>query len=841
MTQKIKEINKDGKKSFLILETNSTKLQMVKEESVTDGDKKSYVFSGPCADFNDVNDNGRLYDKEDYLSHIEYLKDDIAQNRLLGEVDHAENDFDPKMRDISHIIKDLWYDEEKNQVWIKIKIIANRFGKDLMAAVDEGVPIYISSRATGFIDDSGNVTLERIYTYDIVYRPGFANAKLERLNESLNIKNDRVAILDVEKNESLIHNKINENMSEFVTKQEMEKYSNGVKQSFDNLTKEIKKLNESKVIQSGRNDFQNKGGKDLMKLFEDHKQDIQKRIENLPNIVEQHKVNEGLFEREAIFEHIDSIATRINETGKYVNILSTFMNESTSRIDNLEKAFVDFLKESNKIIGRVNDLTDIIQEDVITKVNNLGKYNKLVTESMNINSDNIKKLNAKIVESGDIKAGSIFTNSDTRFTVTSVENGTVCYECVTKDETKTGTASLGLFKQAVGLNEDVTEFKKDSVDKFEVAPDKSTVKFTDKNGNTVMYDIDDATADILMSKDAMKVLNTSMDLLANGTPVKVGESEMNECMNDKQSETCTNLFGKCDDLDAEKVTFSADTKIGDKDIKAGDYVKVPQDDDIYLLDNDGKEMLVSKADFEAAVKPAAANEAFTEEEGKAFARVRQMLNGKGDATVDTVKQYVESNFPKTSNAAAKADAVTKISGLLGIKENKKDYQAETKKLLEQKERQRQERDKLILETKYPFIKNLNEQMRREFLSLHEINKKRIAEGIQSGTINASNIEEHINECKQTNTLVQKVVTEMPTEFVKIWESLNKPMKESILALYQLKEPKPGYETEMFWKTIDFGDSKGIINESLITEMSSNSNMEGSLGYSDKFVEDMVSR
>ena len=148
-----------------------------------------YYFGGPCADFSEKNDNERLYDKDDYLLHLPYLNEQIKMNALLGSPDHDE-DYNVSMRAVSHMVKDLWLNEEDSRVWIIIKLTNNYWGKEMQALADDKIPMFISSRATGFLnEETGEVTLDTIYTYDIVYRPGFSCAHLEALQESLQFGN----------------------------------------------------------------------------------------------------------------------------------------------------------------------------------------------------------------------------------------------------------------------------------------------------------------------------------------------------------------------------------------------------------------------------------------------------------------------------------------------------------------------------------------------------------------------------------------------------------------------------------------------------------------------------
>jgi uncharacterized coiled-coil protein SlyX len=58
---------------------------------------------------------------------------------------------------------------------------------DARALVKDGIPLHISSRAAGTVDESGRVRLQQLFTYDLVAEPGFANAVLTRVNEGVEV------------------------------------------------------------------------------------------------------------------------------------------------------------------------------------------------------------------------------------------------------------------------------------------------------------------------------------------------------------------------------------------------------------------------------------------------------------------------------------------------------------------------------------------------------------------------------------------------------------------------------------------------------------------------------
>ena len=262
----------------LVLEKSNVNLESKKN------DKGEYFLEGVAAVFGIENSNHRIYEENEYLPHLDYLQKKIDQNRLVGELDHPK-EFDVSLKNISHIITELIYDKAKRTVRIKVKLLDTPAGQIAKSLVDAGIPISISSRAAGNVGNNKKVEIKKIFTYDLVADPGFENAQLERVEESLyeslgytsfvdeqknsiissltNInesfglrKNSNMQIYrikDTEKISKLLKENINnlKNMdNNFVTAEELNEYSLVLKKEMENLRKEVKsasthKLNES--------------------------------------------------------------------------------------------------------------------------------------------------------------------------------------------------------------------------------------------------------------------------------------------------------------------------------------------------------------------------------------------------------------------------------------------------------------------------------------------------------------------------------------------------------------------------------------------------------------------
>ena len=350
--------------NLLILERSSSTL-------VSDSKNGEYVLEGIFGEIDKKNKNNRIYTESEYVPQIEALQEKIKSSKLLGELDHPAK-FDISLKNVSHVIEDLFYDKETKQVKGKIRLLDTDAGKQAKALVDAGVPLQISSRAAGAVESNGQVKIKQLFTYDLVADPGFENAQLNRVNESYGLSNDsNISIFEINEEgmvtetetietENKIENTIMENQARFVSVEDFNKYS-------AYLAEEIKTLKES-LANDSTNDIEEKVNA-LTNYVEYVAERADRGIqyteyvaENLDkNIDQANQVAEKLDESIAYTEHVAESASKIKE---YTNYLAGSMNEGATDYENVTK-YLNYLKEN---VESISEYADYIAETINTNL-----------------------------------------------------------------------------------------------------------------------------------------------------------------------------------------------------------------------------------------------------------------------------------------------------------------------------------------------------------------------------------------------------------------------------------------------------------------------------------------
>jgi hypothetical protein len=386
-----------------------------------------YILEGVCAVFGAKNNNNRVYEKDEYLPHLQYLQDKIENGQLVGDLDHPPH-FDVTLKSASHIITGLEYDGG-DKVNIKLRILNETpNGKIARALLDGGVNLSISSRAAGQVLESSKVKLHRIFTYDLVGEPGFTEAILRKtINESLKtnfsmitesyegLKHDSFVekeslvniseSLDYSDNfkiykinkpiESMFesikpekNNSIMADNKDFVTKESMNRYSEVVKENFENLKAEMK---EQKAV------FESVGteeGTDMSKMvgFINY---LAEHLEGVINYSDY--LSEMVNKNVSYTEHVAETTNNAIEFSSYVGEkLNTSIGHQDYIAEKLNQSinYAEYLKESvNGSINYQNYLAEELDkgiqysEYVAEGSNNAIQFSEYLSKSINENRD----------------------------------------------------------------------------------------------------------------------------------------------------------------------------------------------------------------------------------------------------------------------------------------------------------------------------------------------------------------------------------------------------------------------------------------------------------------------
>lgn len=390
-------------KNLLILERSGASL------STTKADDGAVVLEGVFTEIGVKNKNNRIYEEAEVLPHIKDLQNKVTTSKLLGELDHPKN-FDISLGNVSHVIEKLEYDPAKKQVMGRIRLLNTEKGKQAKALIEDGIPLHISSRAAGTVNENGKVSIKKLFTYDLVADPGFENAELKRVNESYGFEeNDNLFIYEVSESTKgddkyNVNNstKIMENNP--VSSEDFNKYSEYVKGEILSLKEQLgEKATDSEKVEK-LIEYSNHISENFNKLqryVEYLAENLDKSISHSDHIVEgfnnmekyMNYVVENVNER---MDYVDYIAEKLDQSIQYAQYVAENVDKNISYTEyvaeNTDKviAFANYLAEGlntqtlsqEKLDETVNNLI-AYSEYIKENVENVGKYSDYLAESIN--------------------------------------------------------------------------------------------------------------------------------------------------------------------------------------------------------------------------------------------------------------------------------------------------------------------------------------------------------------------------------------------------------------------------------------------------------------------------
>lgn len=381
-------------KPVLIVENSTNSL--IRENS---SGKRDYILSGTFTEFGVKNRNERIYTADKFLPALNELNERMnSLGAVYGEFDHPDV-FDTSLSRASHIITNAKYVQEKNTVEGEIKLLSTYWGKEAKALVDDGCPVFVSSRAAGITESDGSVSLKKLFTYDIVADPGFASAKMsvKVLNESLgyNTQTSNFRIYEMS-DESKINDLFNMNNNDFVTKKQLTEYSNY-------LVNEIASTKKNVKTAISKGDLNPKKLEQLLEYYDELNSTNSQVVKYLDYLAEkvQIMVNENKslkLTTEKLAKHNDYLAENLEKAINYTEYvaenLDKNINYSEYLAENLDKniSYAEYVAENlDKNISYAEYLAENLDKNIAYSeyiAENLDKniaYSEYIAENLDKN------------------------------------------------------------------------------------------------------------------------------------------------------------------------------------------------------------------------------------------------------------------------------------------------------------------------------------------------------------------------------------------------------------------------------------------------------------------------
>jgi hypothetical protein len=154
-----------------------------KTEGEGDTAKKKLFMSGVFIQGGVRNLNQRVYPTNEIRKAVDNINETLHKGEsVLGECDHPE-ELTINLDRVSHMITKMWMDG--NTGMGKLQILETPKGNIIRTLLESGVKLGVSSRGSGNVDASGNVSDFEIITVDVVARPSAQNAYPKAVYEAM--------------------------------------------------------------------------------------------------------------------------------------------------------------------------------------------------------------------------------------------------------------------------------------------------------------------------------------------------------------------------------------------------------------------------------------------------------------------------------------------------------------------------------------------------------------------------------------------------------------------------------------------------------------------------------
>jgi Prohead core protein serine protease len=154
------------------LHFDTANMQLI-SESAGEGGKKLYM-EGIFIQGGIKNHNGRVYPVSEIRKAVDIINESIQRDAgVPGELDHPQ-ELQIHLDRVSHQIIKMWMDGPNGMG--KLRLLPTPCGQIAQTLLESGVKLGVSSRGSGNVDHTGNVSEFDMLTVDIVAKPSAPSA-----------------------------------------------------------------------------------------------------------------------------------------------------------------------------------------------------------------------------------------------------------------------------------------------------------------------------------------------------------------------------------------------------------------------------------------------------------------------------------------------------------------------------------------------------------------------------------------------------------------------------------------------------------------------------------------